>query len=278
MTSRTYTRPWGRGRFLKVDGACRPPPAPHGNRHLGTVRENATSSKRDREAENWHSFGRVRWWRTCLVLFGLVGALAVACSSFGEAPSSGVAPDDASIDPWLDAAGEAKQPETVVAGEDAAVADGSDAPSVLEQWASRVVGFSSQWGDPDFSAAQATGAPNTTGCGDIPTAWAPKNLTQNDGEYVYLGFTTPVHAVAVSIHETGEAPQAMPFVKGIDLVEPNGTAHALTIPTDKTTCPGFFTITFSQTSYVVDKVKVHTSTNTSGYCEEIDAVKLSGYP
>jgi hypothetical protein len=64
-------------------------------------------------------------------------------------------------------------------------------------------------------------------------------------------------------------------VKGIDLVEPNGTVHALSIPADTTPCLGFFVVTFPQTTYVVVEVIVHTQIED---WEEIDAVELVGVP
>ncbi|HSN77113.1 MAG TPA: SdrD B-like domain-containing protein [Anaerolineae bacterium] len=154
---------------------------------------------------------------------------------------------------------------------------GAGAPTPLGQWASRVEGFSSQFSANDWSAAQATGAPNTNVCGDIKTAWAPNNGAPASIESLHLGYTTPVYATGVRIRETGERSQTVGFVTGVTLVEPNGTQHVLTIPADSAVCPGYFAITFPQTSYLVDEVIVYTVTPDNGYYEEIDAVELSGY-
>src|SRR5262249_34217247 len=46
-------------------------------------------------------------------------------------------------------------------------------PSALSEWASSVLGFSSQYSAGYWSAQQALGAPNTMTYGDIASAWAP---------------------------------------------------------------------------------------------------------
>jgi hypothetical protein len=143
-------------------------------------------------------------------------------------------------------------------------------PAPVSQWASSVVGFSSQYSTTDWSAAQALGAPNTTSAGDYATAWSPATNTSSP-EYLHLGFTTPVYATSVRVRETYRAP----FVTGIELVEPNGTVHVMSITTDTTTAPGYYTFTFPKTSYLVDEVIIRT---TKSDYEEIDAVELTGTP
>jgi uncharacterized repeat protein (TIGR01451 family) len=153
---------------------------------------------------------------------------------------------------------------------------GSGGFVTLNQWASRVEGFSSQFSSTGWSAAQALGAPNTFACGDINTAWAPNNGNPASVEFLHLGYTTPVYATGVRIRETGERSQTVGFVTGVTLIEPNGTQHPLTIPADNATCAGYFEITFPQTSYLVDEVRITTVTPDSGFYEEIDAVELLG--
>jgi uncharacterized repeat protein (TIGR01451 family) len=142
--------------------------------------------------------------------------------------------------------------------------------SVVNQWASRVVAYSSQWPDDgnSWKASQALGAPDTVGSGDLPTAWSPATTTSNP-EYLHLGFTTAVNATSVRVRETNLGS----FVTGIELIEPNGTSHTLSIPADNTVVPGDFVVTFPATSYLVDEVIIRTAK--SGY-EEIDAVELIG--
>jgi hypothetical protein len=143
-------------------------------------------------------------------------------------------------------------------------------PSLTYQWASSVVSFSSEWLDaPQWGSEQALGAPNTSNCADVATAWAPLD-GGSDLEFLHLGYSTPMYVTGVRIHETFESG----FVVGVELVEPNGARHAIAVPEDNTACPGWFEIVVPETSYLVEGVVIYTSTN--GW-EEIDAVELIGY-
>ena len=140
-------------------------------------------------------------------------------------------------------------------------------PAALTQWAT-TASASSQYGSPAYGAVQATGAPNVASCGDSSSAWAPLG-SGSGAEWLRLGYATPVYATGVRIHET----YIGSFVTGLDLVEPNGTVHALSVAVDSTPCPGYFELSFSQTSYLVSAVVIHTQA--PGW-EEIDAVELAG--
>ncbi|MEZ4367121.1 MAG: hypothetical protein R2939_12685 [Kofleriaceae bacterium] len=69
-------------------------------------------------------------------------------------------------------------------------------------WATRVVSLSSQYGDPQWSATQALGAPDTyPATGDLPTAWAPR--TADGGhEFIEVGLPAPTRIRAVVVAET----------------------------------------------------------------------------
>ena len=138
-------------------------------------------------------------------------------------------------------------------------------PGTTGQWAA-TASASSEY--PGNGATQATGPANTALCGDQVTAWAP--LGSGPGpEWLRLGYATPVYATALRIHETFIGS----FVTGVDLVEPGGAVHALTIPADKTACAGYFELSFDQTPYLVSAVIIHTQVD--GW-EEIDAAELWG--
>ena len=143
--------------------------------------------------------------------------------------------------------------------------DLTTAPAITNQWATTAVA-SSEYGSTDYGAIQATGAPNTASCVDSTTAWAPLS-SGSEPEWLRLRYSTPVNANGVRIHETNIAG----FVTAIELVEPGGTKHAITIPADNTSCPGYFEVNFSPTPYLVAEVIVHTQA--TGW-EEIDAVEL----
>ena len=138
---------------------------------------------------------------------------------------------------------------------------------------------SSEYSDTDWSAMQATGAPNTAGCGDTETAWAPSGSSpfgaQNFGvnsEWLEVSFAAPVYGTGLTIYETYNSG----FIYQVDLIDTGNTYHTiLTAPpeNDDTPCPGEFTLAFSETGYLVVGIKIYTQI--VGY-EEIDAVMLGG--
>ena len=139
--------------------------------------------------------------------------------------------------------------------------------ATISQWASNATA-SSQYSSTRWSALQATGAPNTNRCGDITTAWAPRTKSSAP-EWLNVSFSQTVYATGLRVHETF----APGFITGIDLIEPDGTLHSLTITHDGTTCGGYYKLAFAQTSYLVKSILIHTAV--AGY-EEIDAVELTG--
>jgi len=146
----------------------------------------------------------------------------------------------------------------------------------LDQWASRVVDFSSQYDDTDFSAQQALGTPNTNEYGDIETAWAPDPMNGTT-EDITLEFNTPVYATSVLVRETwGNG-----FVTQIDLRDTNNQLHNVWMGTDSslTGVPYNFEVFFPETEYLVKGVKIYVDTDHNpNTWEEIDAVRLSGTP
>ncbi len=146
--------------------------------------------------------------------------------------------------------------------------------SVLNQYASSVIGFSSQYSTTLWSGLQATGAPNTAGYGDLATAWAP--LPENGSqEFLTVGFKTPVFATGVDIRET----DGNGFVTQVDLLDTNGVYHTVFTGPDTTppNAPGDLILSFPATAYQVKGVKIYVNTNTNlTTWEEIDAVQLQG--
>jgi hypothetical protein len=129
---------------------------------------------------------------------------------------------------------------------------------------------SSQYSSTSWSAAQATGAPDTTACGDIITAWAPSS-SGTAPEWLQLTFGTPRQAIGLQIHETYNAP----FVYRVDLIDAGGISHTVWSGVDSTPCPGWFTLNIPVTSYLVSGAKIYTQA--AGW-EEIDAVGLLTAP
>src|SRR5207249_3240558 len=84
------------------------------------------------------------------------------------------------------------------------------------QFATTVLGFSSQYGTTNGSAEQALGTPNTYIYYNPSTAWAP--AAQNGTlEFLTLGFATPVSSDGVTVRET--AGNGNGFVYQVDVVD-----------------------------------------------------------
>jgi hypothetical protein len=144
----------------------------------------------------------------------------------------------------------------------------------LNQYASSVINFSSQYTTGNWSAAQALGAPNTSGYGDIQTAWAPssRNGTQ---EYLTLGFNTAVYANGAIIRQTwGNG-----FVKKIDVLDTSDVLHNVWSGIDSSLpgTPVDFSASWVTTSFLVKGLKIYVDTNHNpDTWEEIDSVTLRG--
>jgi hypothetical protein len=144
----------------------------------------------------------------------------------------------------------------------------------VTEYASSVLGFSSQYSSGSWSAAQALGAPNTTGYGDITTAWAP-SFANGTFEFISVGFATPIYSDGVTIRET----DGNGFIYKVDVIDTANISHTVWAGTD----PGLpgspvnFLVSFSLTSYLVKGVTVYTDTNHDRSAwEEIDSIELRG--
>lgn len=115
---------------------------------------------------------------------------------------------------------------------------GTDASgAAVNQWAISAEA-SSQYGDDSWSAAQATGEPNTLECGDITTAWASETSSGIDS--LTLTYGSSVVASAVNIHQTYN-PGAIVMV---ELLPAAGQDPIVVFEgVDTTTeCPGVFSV------------------------------------
>jgi hypothetical protein len=144
----------------------------------------------------------------------------------------------------------------------------------LRQWAAAAKA-SSQYGDPDWAASQATNAPDSPlNCGDQKTAWASD---QNTGvETLDLTYTTTVVPVAVNIYETN----ATGSIVKVDVEKANGTAHTVYagLPLPTTDCPRTVSIGISGMTAHVNRVVITIDQSLIQNWDEIDAVELVGNP
>ena len=143
------------------------------------------------------------------------------------------------------------------------------------QWAASAVA-GSQYGRTQYSAAQATGAPNISVAGNSPDAWCPAE--KNTGtDWLEVSFAKPVYATEVRIRQNDTAGA----ITKIEAMEPNGTVHVWWSGVDpfKATAVReivWFAVRVPRTSYLVARVKVSLNLATGSGWKEIDAVQLVG--
>jgi hypothetical protein len=154
----------------------------------------------------------------------------------------------------------------------------SSTPAVLEkateirQWAS-AASATSQFGADGWSAQQAIGAPNTSGCGDFRAAWASASSTGQDTLTVM--FDEAVVPTYVNIYQSYN-PGA---ITGIELIPADGNAPIeVTGSADpgNVPCPGTLSIKVLSETPLINGVNIHLDQTITGSWNEIDAVELVG--
>jgi hypothetical protein len=144
---------------------------------------------------------------------------------------------------------------------------------LAHQWASSA-SATSEYSSTAYNAMQATGAPDTAGCGDLVTAWASSGV-QNPNEALTVYFDTAVWATQVNIYQT----YTPGSIKGIALLpavggDPIPVANSADPGTD---CPGVFSIDLSDDlNSTINGVVIYLDQRKLGTWNEIDAVELVG--
>jgi spore coat protein CotH len=151
----------------------------------------------------------------------------------------------------------------------------SDASAgAVQQVARRLIDFSSEYTTSSWSAAQTLGAPNTFQYGDYATAWAPEPIN-GTMEFVTVGYDVPVYATGAVIFESN----GNGYVRRVEALDLDGNYHVVWEGTD-TSLPGAvaqFRVTFPQTTYLVDALRVTIDTDhDQSTWEEVDAIILEG--
>jgi hypothetical protein len=143
----------------------------------------------------------------------------------------------------------------------------------ISQWASSATA-SSQFGNDDWSAVQATGAPNTPICGDATTAWAM--LDYGGTEWLEVRFDTAVIPSAVTIYETNAPGAIVKMEVGSDAAgfQAVWTSYPQTI----NACPHVLTVPVEGIGGAVNAVRITLDTSSAYDWPEIDAVELEGVP
>lgn len=143
-----------------------------------------------------------------------------------------------------------------------------------DQYANSVIDFSSEYSTGPWSSMQTLGPPDTFAYGDIHTAWAPRSQNGTT-EFLTVGFSSPVFANGVTIRETfGNG-----FVYQVDVRDTSGVFHTAWNGVDPSLpgAPVDFLVTFPQTPFLVDAVRIHVDTDHDLFAwEEVDAITLHG--
>jgi hypothetical protein len=186
---------------------------------------------------------------------------------------SGVLQESPSLTPasWHNSPSGAAHPITIPATNPATFYRLANVPN--PRWASRVLGFSSQYSTTDWSAAQTLGQPDTyPAYGDLVTAWASAN-PDDATEFLELGYDAPAPISSVSIYET-YAPGAVSQISvrnpitGLWVAVWTGTAAPAGA------AARIFTVTFPQTSFPVDAIRIDLNSAAVPDYNEIDAVSI----
>lgn len=158
--------------------------------------------------------------------------------------------------------------------ESAPVAPVIEEPQIMRQWASFALA-STEYSDTDWSAMQATGAPDVENCGSNPKAWSPANIDTE--EYIEIFYDTPVIPTELVIYQSYNPSQ----VVEIQLVDPDGEAWLLWYgdPEEVSDCPDRWTHTIElEETFLVQSVVIFVDQGIMSWGGvEIDAVELVGY-
>ncbi len=143
------------------------------------------------------------------------------------------------------------------------------------QWAASAVA-GSQYGKSQYSAAQATGAPNISVAGNSPDAWCPANKASGT-DWLEVTFAKPVHATEVRVRQN----DAAGAIAKVEAIGTDGTAHVWWEGVDPYVAPAtrdiaWFAVRVPATDYLVAKVKLTLNLAAIPGWKEIDAVQLVG--
>lgn len=144
---------------------------------------------------------------------------------------------------------------------------------LVSQWAQEAEAGSS-FSDPEWSAQQATGRPDTFRCGDLQTAWA--SAAPDSVDWLELQYETAVYVTAVNVHQSFNPNQ----VAQVQLIAPDGEALTIyerpPVPVDQP-CPFTLSVEIEKTErrYAAVRLSVDQSSLGLGW-NEIDAVELVG--
>jgi tetratricopeptide (TPR) repeat protein len=137
----------------------------------------------------------------------------------------------------------------------------------------------SQYGEADYSALRATGAPDVRGADDHPNAWCPASR-DSGSDWLELSFERAAPATEVRVRQSF-GPGAI--VK-VEAIEPDGQVHTWWEGVDPFGQDGFaddavwFGVRVPLTTYDVQKIRLTLDLGAHSRWKQIDAVQLIGAP
>lgn len=170
--------------------------------------------------------------------------------------------------------------DTLEIGTPAVVAEPTPQPTAvpvaepIRQWATSATA-SSEYSSDNWSADQATGAPDVDACGDNSAAWA--SLSSFGVDTLEVSYKTAVQPSEINIYQTYN-PNQVTLVEVVDqdgnaTVVYEGTPEAITEP-----CPFVLTVPVEGVEAAITSVRITVDQSVLVNWNEIDAVELVGIP
>ncbi|MBN1428066.1 MAG: hypothetical protein JXB07_06745 [Anaerolineae bacterium] len=143
----------------------------------------------------------------------------------------------------------------------------------MRQWANGAIA-SSEYSDQDWNAMQATGAPNTLTCEDLPTAWASGDA--GEVASLTLAYSVPVVPSSIEIHQS----YAPGSITKVEVVDETGVVTVVyeAQPALLEQCPYVQVIPVTGITAKVMTVIITVDQSAVDDWNEIDAVELIGTP
>jgi hypothetical protein len=141
------------------------------------------------------------------------------------------------------------------------------------QWAASAVA-GSQYGRTQYSAAQATGAPNVSVAGNSPDAWCPASKEKGT-DWLEVTFAKPGSATELRVRQN----DGVGAIAKIEAIDTGGVTHLWWEGADPYVAPptrdiAWFVVRVPKTDYLVAKVKITLNLASGPGWKEIDAVQL----
>ena len=142
----------------------------------------------------------------------------------------------------------------------------------VAQWAIGATA-STEYTAAEWSATQATGAPNVTACEDDGKAWA--SLSPDGVDWLELTYPEPVRPSEIRIHET----YAVGSIVKVEVKDGSGGYQTVytALPSVPPSCSRILTISVTGVTAKVSAVRVTVDQRVRLDWNEIDAVQLIGY-